>query len=182
VSVIAALWRAEASIERCAGRKKQAIAAWNRGAPEGMGGAWPVNQFKSATDIHLALDLWTTLGSSLMDNDEGEIEIDALASQEKSSNPSAASYNDELLNRRKRIADFLIKSGPWERPTQLPRNYTRGLRVLPWHTIDENDTESLLMQSFDIIFRELNNYIHYASTYRGIDWNTYLSHIENPNN
>ena len=142
VSVIAALWRAEASIERCAGRKKQAIAAWNRGAPGGMGGAWPVNVFNSATEIHLALDLWTTLGSSLMDNDEREIEIDALASQEQSSNPSATRYNDELSNRRKRIADFLIASGPWERPTQLPRNYTRGLRALPWHTIDENDTES----------------------------------------
>ena len=81
VSVIAALWRAEASIERCAGRKKQAIDAWNKGAPGGMGGAWPVNQFNSATDIHLALDLRTTLGSSLMDNDDGELEIDALAAQ-----------------------------------------------------------------------------------------------------
>ena len=38
------------------------------------------------------------------------------------------------------------------------------------------------MQSFDIIFRELHKYIDFATTYKGIDWNTYLTHIENPNN
>jgi hypothetical protein len=48
--------------------------------------------------------------------------------------------------------------------------------------IDENDTESLLMQSFDIIFRELNRYITFATSYKGIDWNTFLSHMENPDN
>jgi hypothetical protein len=46
--------------------------------------------------------------------------------------------------------------------------------------IDENNTESLLMQSFDIIFREINRYINYATTSKGIDWNTYLHFIENP--
>jgi|LauGreDrversion4_2_1035121.scaffolds.fasta_scaffold122827_2 hypothetical protein len=38
------------------------------------------------------------------------------------------------------------------------------------------------MQSFDIIFRELNRYIDFATTYKGIDWNTYLKHMENPEN
>jgi len=31
--------------------------------------------------------------------------------------------------------------------------------------IDENATESLLLQGFDIIFRELHRYINFASSY-----------------
>ena len=131
-SVIAALWRAEASIERCAGRIKEAIIAWDKGAPGGSAapGTWPSSTLKSQADVHLALDLWTTLGSSLFFKDEDEVEIN-----------SNAQVNDrdkeDILSRRKRIANALMAVGPWERPTQLPRNYTRGLRALPWHMLDE---------------------------------------------
>ena len=48
--------------------------------------------------------------------------------------------------------------------------------------IDENATESLLLQGFDIIFRELQKYIKFAQNYQGIDFNTYLAIIENPEN
>ncbi len=48
--------------------------------------------------------------------------------------------------------------------------------------IDENATESLLLQGFDIIFRELHRYIYFAQNYKGIDFNTYLAVIESPEN
>lgn len=44
--------------------------------------------------------------------------------------------------------------------------------------IDENVSENLLSQCFDIIFRELSRYIEFISSYKGIDWNTYVKHSE----
>ena len=48
--------------------------------------------------------------------------------------------------------------------------------------IDENSTENLLLQGFDIIFRELQRYIDFSQAKKGIDWNTYLKMLESPSN
>ena len=129
-SVIAALWRAEARIERCSGggiqNGKRALEAWNRGAPGGAGSAWPIAPLKTASDIQLALDLWITLGSV----EDEEIHITATAAA------AAAALSTTTESRRKRVAAALIETGPWQLPTQLPRTYTPGLLALPWHSID----------------------------------------------
>ena len=41
--------------------------------------------------------------------------------------------------------------------------------------IDEDVSETLLVQGFDIIFKELNRYVKIMSNlFRGIDWSTYV--------
>jgi hypothetical protein len=58
---------------------------------------------------------------------------------------------------------------------------TGSLTMTKSHSvIDETDTESLILQSFSIIFREFNRYIEYANSFKGVDWNTYLAKMENP--
>ena len=58
---------------------------------------------------------------------------------------------------------------------------TGSLTMTKSHSvIDETDTESLILQSFNIIFKEFNRYIDYASSFQGIDWNTYLAKMEAP--
>jgi tetratricopeptide (TPR) repeat protein len=137
-TVIAALWRAEANIERCDGRHIEAVDKWNKGAPKGEGEDWSIGVLKSATDIHLALDLWTILGSSIeyqINKEDIEVDEHGMFVQKKKK-----SRQDEIMlrNRRKKIAEALISIGPWERPTQFPRNYTRGLLALPWHSLESN--------------------------------------------
>jgi hypothetical protein len=146
-SVVAALWRAEARIERCAGggihHGKKAIEAWNRGAPGGVGSAWPIAPLKSQSDIQLALDLWITLGSVVGEEQEKEIDIS-----------STASTVDE--SRRGRIAAALIETGPWQLPTQLPRTYTPDLLARPWHDIDtlpNNDAWQTVKRFADMLHK-----------------------------
>jgi len=146
ITVIAALWRAEANIERCDGRQIEAIDKWNKGAPKGEGEDWPIGVLKSATDIHLALDLWTLLGSSIeYQRNKEDIEIDIHALQKKSR------QDESIQNRRKKIAKALISIGPWERPTQFPRNYTRGLLALPWHSLESNEINKKWKFFIDLI-------------------------------
>mmetsp|Transcript_26656 Transcript_26656/g.19022 ORF Transcript_26656/g.19022 Transcript_26656/m.19022 type:complete len:91 (+) Transcript_26656:2662-2934(+) len=40
--------------------------------------------------------------------------------------------------------------------------------------IDENVTEKLIAQAFDVIFRELNRYTAVFKKFKGIDWYTYV--------
>jgi hypothetical protein len=71
-AVLAALWRAESKVELCApGRHREAVAAWDLGAPDGAGAAWPVRALASPTDVALALDLMKLLNAADEDSGDG---------------------------------------------------------------------------------------------------------------
>ena len=40
--------------------------------------------------------------------------------------------------------------------------------------IDENVSETLLGQAFEVIFREFERYINMMTTFKGIDWSVYV--------
>jgi hypothetical protein len=47
--------------------------------------------------------------------------------------------------------------------------------------VDENVSEAVLLQAFDVIFTEIYKYIEASNSFSGIDWNTFLYVQKNSN-